>query len=109
VYQKYIWGKLIGFQKCSKVNYFFNFPCNANIDGTNPGDGTTIGKCPSYYSTYRCLSTGECKVCGLIAGFAEGCKIHSSTPVCDSEYPTFSIADSAIVKVPRCVACRKSG
>ena len=96
-------------QKFNKVNYFFDFPYTKNVDGTSPGDGTTIGKCPSQYSTYRCLSTGECNECGLISGFAEGCDILSSIPVCDTSYTTFSVADSKFVTVSKCVACKTSG
>ena len=79
------------------------------IDGITEGDGSEIGKCPSSYSSYRCLSTGECNVCGLVSGVAEGCDIHSSTPVCDADSTTVGIQDSATGKVSQCVACTKSG
>ena len=69
------------------------------------GDGTERGKCPSFYSNYRCLSTGACNVCGLIDGNAEGCEILSSTPVCDADKDTANTQDSAIGKVAQCVAC----
>ena len=78
------------------------------VDGTN-GDGTTIGKCPSHYSTYKCLSTGACNVCGLINGNAEGCDITSTTPVCDADDSTNGVQDSATGKVAQCTACTKSG
>ena len=79
------------------------------IDGTTTGDGTTIGKCPSSYTNYRCLSTGECNVCGLISGFAEGCDIRSNVPVCDADSSSPVIEDAAEGKVAKCVACKKSG
>ena len=78
------------------------------IDGST-GDGTEIGKCPSSYSSYKCLSTGACNVCGLISGFAQGCDILSTTPVCDADSSTSGIQDSANGKVAQCVACKKSG
>ena len=90
------------------VKYLTNFLLSALTDGA-PGDGTTIGKCPSAYSTYRCLSTGECKECKLISGLAEGCDIHSSTPVCDADSTSPAIEDSAIEKISHCVGCKKSG
>ena len=68
-----------------------------------------IGKCPSFYSSYKCLSTGGCNVCGLISGVAEGCDITSTSPVCDAESSTSGIQDSATGKVAQCVACKKSG
>ena len=86
----------------SNVNLFV-------IDGTSAGDGTTIGKCPSGHSSYKCLSSGACNVCGLISGNAEGCDITSSTPVCDADSTTSGIQDSASGKVAQCVACKKSG
>ena len=79
------------------------------VDGTTTGDGTTMGKCPSSYSNYRCLSTGSCNVCGLISGVAQGCEIRSSTPVCDMDSSTSGIQDAASNKVAQCVACKKSG
>ena len=79
------------------------------IDGSAPGDGTEIGKCPSSFNTYRCLSTGACNVCGLISGYAEGCDIFSTSPVCDADSSTTGIEDSAIAKVAKCVSCKKSG
>ena len=78
-------------------------------DGITPGDGTTIGKCPSSVRDNRCLSTGECKLCGLINGIAEGCDIHSPTPVCDADSTTSGIEDTATGKIAQCVACTKSG
>ena len=80
----------------------------SNIDGSN-GDGTTIGKCPSHYSTYKCLSTGACNVCGLINGNSQGCDVTSTTPVCDADASTNGIQDSATGKVAQCAACKKSG
>ena len=77
-------------------------------DGTS-GDGSEIGKCPSSYSSYKCLSSGGCNVCGLISGFAEGCDITSTSPVCDADSSTPGIQDSATGKVAQCVACKKSG
>ena len=74
-----------------------------------PGDGTTIGKCPSAYGNNKCLSTGECNVCGSISGFAEGCEIHSAAPVCDADSKTVIIEDSATAKVANCAPCKKSG
>ena len=74
-------------------------------DGLSMGDGTEIGKCPSFYSNYRCLSTGACNVCGLINGTAEGCEILSLTPVCDADKDTDNTQDSATGKVAQCVAC----
>ena len=79
------------------------------IDGTTTGDGTEIGKCPSSYSSYKCLSSGGCNVCGLIFGYAEGCDITSMAPVCDADSSTFAIEDSATAKVAQCVACKKAG
>ena len=86
----------------SNVNIFV-------IDGTSAGDGTTIGKCPSGHSSYKCLSNGACNVCGLISGNAEGCDITSTTPVCDADSTTSGIQDSASGKVAQCVACKKTG
>ena len=82
---------------------------NYIIDGQTQGDGTEIGKCPSSFSTYKCLSTGGCNVCGLISGKAEGCDITSPTPVCDADRDTIHTQDSATGKVAQCVACTKSG
>ena len=79
------------------------------IDGTSPGDGTSIGKCPSSYSTYKCLSTGECNVCGLISGKAQGCDITSTSPVCDADSSTPGTQDTATGKVAQCTSCTKSG
>ena len=81
----------------------------AFVDGSSPGDGTSIGKCPSNYSTYKCLSTGECNVCGLISGQAQGCDITSTSPVCDADSSTSGTQDTATGKVAQCVACTKSG
>ena len=78
-------------------------------DGTSPGDGSSIGKCPSIYSTYKCLSTGECNVCGLISGKAQGCDITSLSPVCDADSSTPGTQDTATGKVAQCTACTKSG
>ena len=80
-----------------------------DLDGTTTGDGTEIGKCPSHYSSYRCLSTGACNVCGLISGKAEGCDITSTSPVCDADSSTSGTQDSATGKVAQCVACTKTG
>ena len=73
------------------------------------GDGTSMGKCPSHYSNYRCLSTGGCNVCGLINGNSEGCDIESSTPICDADASTNGIQDSATAKVAQCSACTNTG
>ena len=73
------------------------------------GDGSERGKCPSSYSNYRCLSTGACNVCGLISGYAEGCDIFSTTPVCDADSTTSISEDSASRKVAQCVKCTKTG
>jgi hypothetical protein len=76
------------------------------LDGVTTGDGTTVGKCPN---SYKCLSTGGCNNCGLISGYAEGCYITSTTPVCDADSATSGTQDSATGKVSQCVACKKSG
>ena len=73
------------------------------------GDGTDIGKCPSSFSSYKCLSSGKCNVCALISGYAQGCDITSTSPVCDADSSTSGIQDSASGKVAECVACKKSG
>ena len=75
------------------------------IDKTSAGDGTTQGICLSN----KCLSSGACNVCGLISGKAEGCNVHSTTPVCDADSSTSGIQDSATAKVAQCVACKMSG
>ena len=85
-----------------------NFRYLELLDGS-AGDGTTIGNCPSYYSSYMCLSTGGCNVCGLINGNSEGCDITSNTPICDADASTNGIQDSATEKVAQCTACTKSG
>ena len=69
----------------------------------------TIGNCPSSYSTYKCLSTGACNVCGLINGYAEGCDIQSSTPVCDADSTTPGTQYSATGTLAQCVGCKMSG
>ena len=79
-----------------------------NTDRTTPGDGTSIGICPSHYSNYKCLSTGTCNVCGLISGKAQGCDITSTSPVCDADSTTSGTQDSASDKVAQCVACTMS-
>ena len=81
----------------------------ANIDRTTPGDGTTIGICPSGYGNYRCLSTGACNVCGLIAGKHEGCDVTSINPICDADSTTNGVQDSADGKVAQCTSCKKDG
>ena len=91
-----------------KMNQILNYHNNFFTDGTS-GDGSEIGKCPSSYSSYKCLSTGGCNVCGLISGYAEGCDITSTSPVCDADSSTSGIQDSATGKVAQCVACKKSG
>ena len=48
-------------------------------------------------------------MCGLVSGFAEGCDILSSSPVCDADSSTTDIEDSAEGKVAQCVACKKDG
>ena len=79
------------------------------LDGTSTGDGKTIGLCPSFYTNYRCVSTGHCNVCRLINGVAEGCEIRSTTPVCDMDESTSGIQNTASRKVAKCVACTKAG
>ena len=78
-------------------------------DRTTPGDGTTIGLCPSPYENYRCLSTGACNVCGVINGINEGCDVTSRNPVCDADSTTEGIQDSADGKVAQCTSCKKDG
>ena len=91
------------------MNQLFSiYLLNMKSDGS-AGDGTEIGKCPSGHSSYKCLSTGGCNVCGLISGVAEGCDITSTSPVCDADSSTTGIQDSASGKVAQCVACKKSG
>ena len=85
-----------------------NFRYRKLLDGS-AGDGTTIGNCPSYYSSYMCLSTGGCNVCGLINGNSEGCDITSNTPICDADASTNGIQDSATAKVAQCSACTNTG
>ena len=82
---------------------------NNVIDGVTAGDGTEIGKCPNAFSSYKCLSTGACNVCGLISGQVEGCDITSTAPVCDADSSTSGVQDSAVGKVAQCVACTKAG
>ena len=91
-------------KKYYRIIHYFDI----KIDGTT-GDGTEIGKCPSSFTNYRCLSTGECNVCRLISGYAEGCDITSTTPVCDADSSTSATEDSAVAKVAQCVKCRKNG
>ena len=95
-----------------KQNYLFKTSLSynvTNIDRTTPGDGQTIGICPSHYSNYRCLSTGACNVCGFISGTHQGCDALSTVPICDADSTTSGIQDSATDKVAQCVACKKSG
>ena len=73
------------------------------------GDGTTIGKCPSSHSSYRCLSSGSCNVCGLISGTHEGCDSTSKTPICDADSTTSIIDDIPMEKEALCKGCTKSG
>ena len=85
-----------------------------SVDGTTTGDGTEKGNCPMETAgvandDYRCLSTGVCNICGLINGYAEGCAVFSTTPVCDADSTSAGIQDSATDKVAACVACTKSG
>jgi len=75
------------------------------LDGITTGDGTSSGKCPSN----NCLSNGYCNVCGQISGYAEGCSITSTTPVCDGDSSTSGTQDFTAGKVAQCVACTKSG
>ena len=106
------WNKRRIWYKIRQRNwYIFIFLCfkNFKTDGTTAGDGTEIGKCPSHYSTYKCLSTGSCNVCGLISGTHEGCDVTSTTPVCDADSTTSGIQDSASGKVGQCTACKKDG
>lgn len=78
-------------------------------DGLTTGDGSEIGKCPSSYTDYKCLSTGACNVCALISGYAEGCDITSTSPVCDADSTTAITDDFATAKVAKCVKCTKNG
>ena len=98
------------FQRTKPCNCQFKFQIRFFFkDGTSAGDGTTIGKCPSSYSNYKCLSSGACNVCGIVNGNVEGCDITSTTPVCDADSTTSGIQDSASGKVAQCVACKKTG
>ena len=84
------------------------------LDGAT-GDGTSQGHCPAH----NCLSNGYCNVCGLISGYAEGCDIFSTSPVCDANQDTTAIEDSAgdwpygsstiLQRYAKCVQCKKSG
>ena len=87
-----------------KLSFFYS-----PLDGMTTGDGSEIGNCPSSFSAYKCLSTGACNICGLISGYAEGCDITSTTPVCDADSTTTGIQDSASDKLAVCVGCKKSG
>ena len=91
----------------SNISYSFNHLVLI-VDGTT-GDGSERGKCPSFYSTYKCLSDGACNVCGLINGYAEGCDITSTTPVCDADSATTITELSATGKVAHCVKCTQNG
>ena len=93
----------------SKSDYDITRHCFTIIDGTTPGDGTGLGKCPTSNSNYKCLSTGECNVCKLISGTNEGCDDSSTTPVCDHDSTLSGIQTSATSKVAQCVGCTKSG
>ena len=55
------------------------------------------------------MSSGACNACALVSGYAEGCDIASTTPVCDADSSTSGIQDSATDKQAVCVACKKSG
>ena len=55
------------------------------------------------------MSTGACNVCALVSGYAEGCDIASTTPVCDADALTIGIQDSATDKQAICEPCKKSG
>ena len=70
----------------------------------------------------KCLSNGYCNVCGLISGYAEGCDIFSTSPVCDANEATTEIEDAAgewpntlengttiQQRFAKCVACKKDG
>ena len=94
---KYVYG--------TAINY--SLPCT--IDGTTPGDGTTLGTCPSHYNSYKCLSTGSCNVCGFVSGTHQGCDASSTTPICDADSTMPGIQDSATGQVAQCVACKMSG
>ena len=59
------------------------------IDGTTPGDGTTVGKCPN---SLRCISSGHCQVCKIVGNNHEGCS--GSTPFCDET-----------INPPQCSGC----
>ena len=75
------------------------------LDGITNGNGLSSGKCPQY----NCLSNGYCNICGTISGYAEGCDITSTSPVCDADKDTSGTQDSATAKVAQCVPCTKSG
>ena len=84
-----------------------------NLDGITPGDGSSIGKCWDDDSNgndgRKCLSTGECNACKIINNAHEGCDIHSTTPVCDADFSTAEIEDSAVSKLAICSACKQAG
>ena len=93
------------------INFYHSFIL---LDGSNmytvTGDGSDIGNCPSHHTSYRCLSTGSCNVCGLISGKAEGCNVFSTSPVCDADSSTNGIqATYDTTKEAQCVACKKTG
>ena len=95
--------------------HFIAHPANRNtgilitsivvLDGITPGDGFSASKC----SQYNCLSNGYCNVCGLLSGYAEGCNIYSTTPVCDGDNATPGIQELTTGTVAHCVSCTKSG
>ena len=79
-------------------------------DGTSTGDGSHIGNCPSHFSTYKCLSTGSCNVCGLISGKAEGCNVFSTASVCDADSTTSGYQSTYLdTKEGACTQCKNKG
>ena len=73
------------------------------------GDGTTQGQCPSNPSGLLCHSDGHCNVCRVISGVHVGCTLSSSTPVCDADYGTTGVQDTAVDKRAICSGCKKDG
>ena len=85
-----------------------------SLDGSNmytlKGDGSDMGNCPSHHSGYRCLSTGSCNVCGLIAGKAEGCNVFSTASVCDADSTTSGYQSVYLdSKEGECIQCKNKG
>ena len=77
---------------------------------TLQGDGSDIGNCPSHHTSYRCLSTGSCNVCGLISGKAEGCNVFSTASVCDADSTTSGYQSTYLdSKEGVCTQCKNKG